>query len=73
MLLKNTLRWPTLFAALLLARAQDVTPPVPIRQIEPEWGADLAKGYLEDRTQVAMIVDAEGIPFSLKGPCPTTS
>jgi TonB family protein len=67
---KNGHGLSALFAALILARAQDVTPPVPIHQIEPEWSADLSKGYLEDRTQVEMIVDAEGIPYALKGSLP---
>jgi TonB family protein len=53
---KNTLGLGALFAALILARAQDVTPPAPIHQVEPEWGAELSKGYLEDRTQVEMIM-----------------
>ena len=57
-------------AALVLAVAQDVTAPVPIHQVEPEWSADLSEGYLVDVVRVELIVDADGIPYSLKGTVP---
>lgn len=66
----NKYGWLSFFAVLVLAHAQNVTPPVAIHQIEPEWGADLSKAYLEDRTPVEMVVDAQGIPYSLKGALP---
>ena len=67
---RNKYGWPAFFAILILARAQNVTPPVAIHQVEPEWGADLSKAYLEDHTPAEMVVDAEGVPYSLKGALP---
>jgi hypothetical protein len=52
--------WLTLSAA-----PQNVSPPVLERQIQPEWGPELAKEYTSETVQVEMVVDAKGIPFSL--------
>jgi hypothetical protein len=52
--------WLTLSAA-----PQNVLPPVLERQIQPEWGPELAKEYTLETVQVEMVVDAKGIPFSL--------
>ena len=70
MLSKTNVGLFALFAAVHLMQAQNVTPPVPIRQVQPEWSADLSQGYLKDITQVEMVVDPEGVPFSLKGSVP---
>ena len=70
MLSRNKLGVSVLFAAVRLIQAQNVTAPVPIHQVQPEWGADLTQGYLEDITQVELVVDPEGNPYSLKGTLP---
>ena len=70
MLVKNKLGLCALFAALTFVRADDLTPPVPIHQVNPEWPAELSKGYLEEVVHVDLTVDADGIPYSLKGTVP---
>jgi hypothetical protein len=70
MLSKNKLGLSVFCAIVQLIQAQNVTPPKPIHQVQPEWGADLSQGYLEDITQVEMVVDPEGLPYWLKGTIP---
>ena len=70
MLAKNELALCALFAALTFVRADDLTPPVAIHQVDPEWPAELSKGYVEDIVHVELTVDADGIPYSLKGTVP---
>jgi TonB family protein len=52
--------WLTLSAA-----PQNVSPPTLNRQIQPEWGPELAKEYSLETVQVEMVVDTKGFPFSL--------
>lgn len=49
-----------------VARADDKdSPPVPIRQPEPDWGPELSQSYLINPAKVTMVIDDRGIPFSL--------
>lgn len=67
------MRWqlPFIFVAGLSALPifgqRGETPPVPLKQPEPEWGPELSKSYLTNPTRITLIIDDRGVPFSISG------
>jgi TonB family protein len=51
----------------MLAGDKTDSPPVPISQPEPEYPPELSKYYLVSPTQLTMVIDDHGVPFSLSG------
>lgn len=59
------LAWTALLSQAVVHGQKGTTPPVAIHQVEPEWGAIQNDSYVVEPVNVEMVIDSDGIPFSL--------
>ena len=59
--------WTALLSQSVIHAQKGTTAPVAIHQEEPEWGAIQHDSYVVDPATVELVIDSDGIPFSLAG------
>jgi|SRR5579862_2907798 len=64
--------WPLILAVLFVSRAlycqSEISPPVLITQVAPQFDGDANQPSLVDPVRVDLVIDQSGVPFSVESP-----